>query len=208
MTFLSCSEHLKCFFFLFSQGAQILVFPEDGLQGFNFSRSSISGYLETIPDPQQESWNPCADPQRHNGTEVNTPPELQQIQKPPGGLIQVVMGLLSDGTTYLQVLQRLSCMARRHHLYLVANMAGRQPCPLSTDPAHCPSDGHWQFNTNVVFRFFNESLYYSFWDSSRRSDLLVSASPSYLVWNWHKCVDFCDACLQLGTHWDNCYMIV
>uniref|UniRef100_A0A7N6AX89 CN hydrolase domain-containing protein n=1 Tax=Anabas testudineus TaxID=64144 RepID=A0A7N6AX89_ANATE len=37
------------------QGAQILVFPEDGLQGINFSRSSINGYLETIPDPQQES---------------------------------------------------------------------------------------------------------------------------------------------------------
>lgn len=74
-----------CFFFLLSQGAQILVFPEDGLQGFNYSRTSISGYLETIPDPQQESWNPCTDPHRHNGTEVNTPVELQKIQKPPGG---------------------------------------------------------------------------------------------------------------------------
>uniref|UniRef100_A0A665U5W4 Biotinidase n=1 Tax=Echeneis naucrates TaxID=173247 RepID=A0A665U5W4_ECHNA len=53
------------------QGAQILVFPEDGLQGFNFSRSSISGYLETIPDPEDESWNPCTEPQRHNNTEVH-----------------------------------------------------------------------------------------------------------------------------------------
>uniref|UniRef100_A0A8C2XA28 Biotinidase n=1 Tax=Cyclopterus lumpus TaxID=8103 RepID=A0A8C2XA28_CYCLU len=52
------------------QDAQILVFPEDGLQGFNFSRSSISGYLETIPDPQQESWNPCTEPGEHNNTEV------------------------------------------------------------------------------------------------------------------------------------------
>jgi len=52
------------------QGAQILVFPEDGLQGFNFSRSSISGYLETVPDPQQESWNPCTEPGKHNNTEV------------------------------------------------------------------------------------------------------------------------------------------
>ncbi|XP_070841303.1 biotinidase-like [Chaetodon trifascialis] len=102
------------------QGAQIVVFPEDGLQGFNFSRSSISGYLETIPDPQQESWNPCTEPGKHNNTEV---------------------------------LQRLSCMARRHNLYLVANMADLQPCPLSTDPSSsCPSDGHWQFNTNVAFR--------------------------------------------------------
>ncbi|XP_045913918.1 biotinidase-like [Micropterus dolomieu] len=101
-------------------GAQILVFPEDGLQGFDFSRSSISGYLETIPDPQQESWNPCTEPGRHNNTEV---------------------------------LQQLSCIARRNNLYLVANMADLQPCPLQTDPSSsCPSDGRWQFNTNVVFR--------------------------------------------------------
>lgn len=53
-----------------NQGAQILVFPEDGLQGINFSRSSIYGYLETIPDPQQESWNPCTEPGKHNNTEV------------------------------------------------------------------------------------------------------------------------------------------
>ncbi|XP_068567189.1 biotinidase isoform X2 [Cebidichthys violaceus] len=101
------------------QGAQILVFPEDGLHGFNFSRASISGYLETIPDPQQESWNPCTEPGKYNNTEV---------------------------------LQRLSCMARRYNLYLVANMADLQPCPLKTDPSSCPSDGRWQFNTNVVFR--------------------------------------------------------
>uniref|UniRef100_A0A3B4ZXA7 Biotinidase n=1 Tax=Stegastes partitus TaxID=144197 RepID=A0A3B4ZXA7_9TELE len=81
------------------QGAQILVFPEDGLQGFNFTRSSISGYLETIPDPQQESWNPCTEPGRYSNTEV---------------------------------LQRLSCMARRYNLYLVANMPDLQPCPLQS----------------------------------------------------------------------------
>ncbi|XP_010768573.1 biotinidase [Notothenia coriiceps] len=102
------------------QGVQILVFPEDGIQGFNFSRSSIFNYLETIPDPQQESWNPCTEPGKYNNTEV---------------------------------LQRLSCMARRYNLYLVANMADLQPCPLKTDPSSsCPSDGRWQFNTNVVFR--------------------------------------------------------
>ncbi|CAJ1064676.1 biotinidase-like isoform X1 [Xyrichtys novacula] len=78
------------------QGAQILVFPEDGLHGFNFIRTSIVGYLETIPDPQQESWNPCTEPEKHNNTE---------------------------------------------------------PCPLSTDPtSSCPSDGRWQFNTNIACR--------------------------------------------------------
>uniref|UniRef100_A0A3B5LN38 Biotinidase n=1 Tax=Xiphophorus couchianus TaxID=32473 RepID=A0A3B5LN38_9TELE len=50
------------------QGVQILVFPEDGIHGFNFTRSSISGYLETIPDPQEESWNPCTDTQMHCGS--------------------------------------------------------------------------------------------------------------------------------------------
>lgn len=44
-------------------------------------------------------------------------------------------------------------MARRYNLYLVANMADLQPCPLgSSPPSSCPSDGRWQFNTNVVFR--------------------------------------------------------
>ncbi|XP_011607778.2 biotinidase [Takifugu rubripes] len=101
------------------QGAQIIVFPEDGLHGFNFSRTSISAYLETVPDPEQESWNPCLEPLRHNNTEV---------------------------------LQQLSCMARRNNLYLVANMADLQPCSVSAAPSSCPPDGRWQFNTNVVFR--------------------------------------------------------
>ncbi|XP_013870188.1 biotinidase [Austrofundulus limnaeus] len=116
------------------QGVQILVFPEDGIHGFNFTRSSIYGYLETVPDPQQESWNPCKEPGRHNNTEV---------------------------------LQRLSCMARRFKLYLVANMPDLQPCTPKTDPA-CPSDGRWQFNTNVVFnsdgllvaRYHKQNLYF------------------------------------------------
>ncbi|XP_042151282.1 biotinidase isoform X1 [Oncorhynchus tshawytscha] len=107
------------------QGAQIIVFPEDGIHGFNFSRLSISGYLETIPDPLTEDWNPCTQPDRHNQTEV---------------------------------LQSLSCMARRHQLYLVANMPDLQPCPLTSHPhldpsqTPCPPDGRWQFNTDVVFR--------------------------------------------------------
>uniref|UniRef100_A0A1A7WLY4 Biotinidase n=1 Tax=Iconisemion striatum TaxID=60296 RepID=A0A1A7WLY4_9TELE len=117
------------------QGAQIIVYPEDGIHGFNYTRSSISGYLETIPDPD-EGWNPCVDPGRFNNTEV---------------------------------LQRLSCMARRYYLYLVANMADLQPCPLKTDrSSSCPSDGHWQFNTNVVFnsegllvaRYHKHNLYF------------------------------------------------
>ncbi|XP_064205161.1 biotinidase-like isoform X2 [Anguilla rostrata] len=52
------------------QGAHIIVFPEDGIHGFNFSRESIAGYLETVPDPKAVSWNPCSDPARFPNTEV------------------------------------------------------------------------------------------------------------------------------------------
>lgn len=122
-----------------AQGAHIIVFPEDGLQGFNFSRSSIAAYLETVPDPQLESWNPCLEPLRHNNTEV-------------GGLERTQASVTLIQICLAQVLRQLSCMARRYNLYLVANMAGLQPCPLKAAPSSCPSDGRWQFNTNVVFR--------------------------------------------------------
>ncbi|XP_076005906.1 biotinidase [Genypterus blacodes] len=136
------------------QGAQILVFPEYGLQGFNFTRSSISGYLETTPDPQQERWNPCTEPSRYNNTEV---------------------------------LQRLSCMARRHRLYLVANMPGMQPCPLQTDPSSsCPPDGRWQFNTNIVFssdgllvaRYHKNNLYFEkAFDTPPQTEIITFDTP-------------------------------
>ncbi|KAJ7991637.1 hypothetical protein DPEC_G00285960 [Dallia pectoralis] len=136
------------------RGAQIIVFPEDGLHGFNFSRLSISGYLERIPDPQTEDWNPCTEPHRHTSTEV---------------------------------LQRLSCMARRHHIYLVANMASVQPCPLTSqlDPS-CPPDGHWQFNTDVVFksdgslaaRYHKHNLYFeNAFDAPPRLEVVTFDTP-------------------------------
>ncbi|KAM4725043.1 biotinidase-like [Anableps anableps] len=135
------------------QGAQILVFPEDGIHGFNFTRSSISGYLETIPDPQEESWNPCTEPGRYNNTEV---------------------------------LQRLSCMARNHKLYLVANMPDLQPCPLKTAPSMCPPDGRWQFNTNVAFRsdgllvarYHKQNLYFEeSFDTPPKLELITFDTP-------------------------------
>ncbi|KAM9336588.1 biotinidase-like [Symphorus nematophorus] len=135
------------------QGAQILVFPEDGIHGFNFSRSSIAGYLETIPDPQEESWNPCTEPGRHNNTEV---------------------------------LQQLSCMARRHNLYVVANMGDLQPCPLKSAPTSCPPDGRWQFNTNVVFssdgllvaRYHKQNLFFEdSYDTPPQPEIITFDTP-------------------------------
>ena len=46
--------------------------------------------------------------------------------------------------------RRLSCMARKYKLYLVANMGSVEPCSKATD-TDCPKDGRYQYNTNVAY---------------------------------------------------------
>ncbi|CAH1778222.1 unnamed protein product [Owenia fusiformis] len=52
-----------------SQNADIIVFPEYGLYGFGTTRDSVVPYMEYIPDPQSESWNPCLDPRQSKPTD-------------------------------------------------------------------------------------------------------------------------------------------
>ncbi|XP_062846869.1 biotinidase [Trichomycterus rosablanca] len=134
------------------QGAQIIVFPEDAIHGFNYTRVSIAGYLETVPDPGTVVWSPCADPDRFSNTEV---------------------------------LHRLSCIAHKNHLFLVANMPDRQPCDKSNDP-FCPADGQYQFNTDVVFsdngtivaRYHKQNLYFeAAYDTPPKCEYVFFTTP-------------------------------
>lgn len=55
-----------------STGAEIIVFPEDGIYGFDYAREQILPFLEVIPNPYhlEKSWNPCKDPGRFSNIEV------------------------------------------------------------------------------------------------------------------------------------------
>lgn len=49
-----------------------------------------------------------------------------------------------------EVQEELSCMAKNHSIYIVANMGDRQPCHPQVN-ANCRKDGYFQYNTDVAF---------------------------------------------------------
>ncbi|KAK3594128.1 hypothetical protein CHS0354_040899 [Potamilus streckersoni] len=51
-------------------GARIIVFPEYGLYGLGWTRQTIAPYLEVVPDPNIQKWNPCDKPALYISTEV------------------------------------------------------------------------------------------------------------------------------------------
>uniref|UniRef100_A0A8D0BEU2 Biotinidase n=1 Tax=Salvator merianae TaxID=96440 RepID=A0A8D0BEU2_SALMN len=133
------------------QGAHIIVFPEDGIQGFNFTRTSIYPYLDFIPDLDSVTWNPCKEANLFNDTEV---------------------------------LHRLSCMALKSQVFLVANLGTKQPCKQRD--RHCPNDGRYQFNTNVVFsdsgkliaRYRKQNLYFEYaFNTPPKVDYIIFDTP-------------------------------
>ncbi|XP_072167855.1 pantetheinase-like [Diadema setosum] len=66
----------------------------------------------------------------------------------------------------ITIQHRLSCLALKHNITIVANLMTIQPCEPKTDP-DCPPDGRYQYNTDVAFaengrlvaRYHKENLY-------------------------------------------------
>lgn len=56
-----------------SLGVDIIVFPEDGIYGYQFhDPTDIEPYLEYIPNPEEVNWIPCTDPNKYTRTRVQT----------------------------------------------------------------------------------------------------------------------------------------
>ncbi|XP_076472318.1 LOW QUALITY PROTEIN: pantetheinase-like [Babylonia areolata] len=164
------------------QGADILVFPEDGLYGFRFSWESLTPYLEFVPDPTVVDWVPCDDPGRFPNTEVQ---------------------------------RTLSCLAKNHSLFLVANMGDRQPCHPDVlpncnhhlhlpgpDPPHGSQDSqrhedHLQYNTDVAFdpagklvaRYHKQNLFYEKQFDTPVTPELSTFDTPFGRWGMFTCFD-------------------
>ena len=109
------------------KGADIVVFPEDGIYGFLFlSRNVLFPFLEEIPDPHTRVWIPCGD------ASFSDRPVL----------------------TYLSCLaqrNQITLVTNMGDKQKCHNSSTGDPTPSGAASAPCPPNGWYQYNTNVVF---------------------------------------------------------
>ena len=102
-------------------GADVVVFPEEGIIGSVGGRVSLIKEMEIIPP------NPSVS-------------AVQNLTVPCQNVD------FSDRPYF----QSLSCLARQYRVILVVNYGDKQPCTNSTSK-DCPTDGFFLYNTNIVF---------------------------------------------------------
>lgn len=109
-------------------GAEIIVFPENGLFGDLTDRSVASRILQDIPTVSEGKFNPCLD-----------------YQNPDDSVRQ------TNGSAKFShyIIKRLSCTAKEANIFIAANLGEKVICDQSD--ANCPSDGRYHYNTLVLF---------------------------------------------------------
>ncbi|KFV45926.1 Vascular non-inflammatory molecule 3, partial [Tyto alba] len=123
------------------------VSPEDALALMNKNMDVLEG---AIKEAAQQGAHIIVTPEDGiygwRFTRETIYPYLEDIPDPAVNWIPC-----TDPTRFTPapVQERLSCMARNNSIYVVANIGDKKPCN-SSDPG-CPSDGRYQYNTDVVF---------------------------------------------------------
>lgn len=183
-----------------ADGAQIIVFNEDGLYGDDkCTREEILPYLEYIPDPTKASgpivlcdaplgegewWG--GEQRSDGGAAMGTPPSFSALLR----LEREWLGSAGGNGSFVRqpVLRRVSCMAREHSIVIVLDMGDLQPCSSAVDSG-CPSDGRYQYNTQVVFdesgallaKYHKTHLYYEPQFNSGMPSVPVTFTTSFDV---------------------------
>lgn len=105
------------------KGNDIIVFPEYGLFGiFGYAKYARRSHIY---------------------------PFLETIPDPKKVLWNPCLETISRYSS-TEIQKELSCMAKVYDIYVVANVGEKVACKKRDDP-RCPSDGRYQFNTNVVY---------------------------------------------------------